>query len=461
MGVAEFKKYTVKVGGGSGVIFQPMTNSYTYILTAKHNLQNEVDEGKGKKYRDKDNGTIITISIINYDLSPIEFVIDKGENYFPHENKDVDIAILKMEYIPGYDSICIDNSYKDISNYFICGFPNSLRINVELSDKYTDYEVDRFVSDNVTSCKSQLINDRMSHEDIIGMSGCGILKRYNNHVLIAGIQSKVTSLLPNGQVDFVPIKYFEDLINSNADKLSSLLPMYLASFSFLKDDVFQLPSDLITGTIISKITLIFESKIKEVINCDYTPNCIKDFLGAKQLLIYGQEEGDLYYKSLWLVWLELLTVLNVVKNKRHARSDFDSIFKHVRLLHSNGKNDFWVDHIDNIAKTNFGNLSKDGLVVVSSRRTPHRDHYILDPDTIIDQIDRIRFEYESNMEETPYGEEQDNITSASNFPFDNYRFVHIEYFKQKSLIDEYADYTKMNLTQILDKIRSKYEQVIK
>ena len=35
------RSFTVKVNGGSGVIFQPMTDDYSYILTAKHTLYSD------------------------------------------------------------------------------------------------------------------------------------------------------------------------------------------------------------------------------------------------------------------------------------------------------------------------------------------------------------------------------------------------------------------------------------
>ena len=35
------RNFTVKVNGGSGVIFQPMTDDYSYILTAKHTLYSD------------------------------------------------------------------------------------------------------------------------------------------------------------------------------------------------------------------------------------------------------------------------------------------------------------------------------------------------------------------------------------------------------------------------------------
>lgn len=38
------KQCSVRLDGGSGVLFQPMTEKYTYILTAKHNLSNDSEE---------------------------------------------------------------------------------------------------------------------------------------------------------------------------------------------------------------------------------------------------------------------------------------------------------------------------------------------------------------------------------------------------------------------------------
>ena len=35
----KYQKISIMINNGTGVLFQPMSNEFTYILTAKHNVQ--------------------------------------------------------------------------------------------------------------------------------------------------------------------------------------------------------------------------------------------------------------------------------------------------------------------------------------------------------------------------------------------------------------------------------------
>lgn len=53
MGIDNLKLHSVIVGEGSGVLFQPATTDYTYILTAKHIFFNTIDTGRGEERIEK------------------------------------------------------------------------------------------------------------------------------------------------------------------------------------------------------------------------------------------------------------------------------------------------------------------------------------------------------------------------------------------------------------------------
>lgn len=218
MGIDDLKLHSVIVGGGSGVLFQPATTNYTYILTAKHIFFDTVDIGRGEEKIEKKDGEIVQINRLirkgnDWCSESIEFSIQKNKNYFPHN--EVDIAVLKIDYIPEFNKIILEDNIRNISNYLICGFPSKLRDNENFSEKYTNHEVDRIISDNNTSCRAQLSIGTLIHSDIIGMSGCGVLKIESENISLIGIQSKVPASISNGQIDFVPIKYFKEIIALN------------------------------------------------------------------------------------------------------------------------------------------------------------------------------------------------------------------------------------------------------
>ena len=79
MEITNFKQNNVIVDRGTGVLFQPMTDEYFYILTAKHNLQNKVDNDN---YVDKEDNSIIKIvrfivedNVFNTEEIPFKLIV--------------------------------------------------------------------------------------------------------------------------------------------------------------------------------------------------------------------------------------------------------------------------------------------------------------------------------------------------------------------------------------------------
>ena len=75
-----------------------------------------------------------------------------------------------------------------------------------------------------------------------------------------GIQSKMASSsgYQAGQVAFVPISLFNDIIEYDEYKsiLTPLIPNYLKSFQFVKDNIFKLEQGLLTKDISTKLMKI-------------------------------------------------------------------------------------------------------------------------------------------------------------------------------------------------------------
>ena len=75
-------------------------------------------------------------------LEKIPFTLNKGISYFPHPHEDADIAILKIEYAPNFNSIFVKNNENDLNDFQLCGFPNSRQENVEGEN----YDVQEYLS---------------------------------------------------------------------------------------------------------------------------------------------------------------------------------------------------------------------------------------------------------------------------------------------------------------------------
>jgi hypothetical protein len=239
MGINDLKLHTVIVGGGSGVLFQPPTRDYTYILTAKHIFFDEIDNGRGEEKIEKKDGEIVDIYQLTTDGNDwfsdlIQFSIQKNKNYFPHN--EVDIAILKIDYRPGLEKLILEENIGIVTDYLICGFPNKLRVNTIVSEKYTNHRLERIISDNTTSVRAQLSIGTLIQSDIVGMSGCGVLKVENENISLIGIQSKVPTNISNGQIDFVPIKFFNEIASENGLLSLSIDSVEIDDFSNINRD---------------------------------------------------------------------------------------------------------------------------------------------------------------------------------------------------------------------------------
>lgn len=215
--IDDLKRYTVRVGDGSGCLFQPVTKDcdYTYILTAKHLFENGD--------RDKDDeinpaipdGSVISIYMNSHEGNrweeiPIPFTLTRGVTYFPH--KEADAAILKISRLsPLFDGIISHDVPKVVTGYSLNGFPTQFK--QEKGEQYTQYILREIEPSGDYSQNAQLANDVLNKEQIEGMSGGGILSIQDEQISIIGIQSRMKhARWANGKICFVGMKYFYEII---------------------------------------------------------------------------------------------------------------------------------------------------------------------------------------------------------------------------------------------------------
>ncbi len=215
------KKYSVKIDHGSGILFQPNSQEYTYILTAKHVLQKEDSTERGEKmmiYKDK-----VEISTFIPNKEKIIHEIELKKTCFIHENEKIDIAILKVNFIEGYNNISLLDKYANLSGFLLSGFPIRLESTNTIHDQYTNQKIKRLVSETDINLRVELSDTNLGYSKIVGFSGGGIVKESENNIILVGIQSEVKSTLhADGQIDFVPIKYFNEIIEFNSNSLSEM-----------------------------------------------------------------------------------------------------------------------------------------------------------------------------------------------------------------------------------------------
>jgi len=443
------KTYVVSLKNGSGCLFQPMagTDSYTYILSAKHLFEGTRRAGNGQMEQYSiDDGDIIPITRLLYldgiwSEVVIDFVVERGVNYFV--SSVADAAILKIDYIPGFNEIFQTNIGLNTVGYALNGYPHVLANSI-VGEKSTEHPVERLISPGAFNYRAQLFGTALAHSQIEGMSGGGIVKIVGDAISIIGIQSKVTHhALASGQIDFVPIQYFNQIITelANPHTLSALFPPFLSSFEFLKDSAFMLPVDQIDEDDIARARITLRNKAEQVVNSDITPQGIKELFEAK-LLIIEEETSCFSHREIWIAWLEFLTILNIVKYDPIEMKMLSEIFNNYRLKYIDGHG--WTEVRADFGKSDYVGLKPDSTIFVSSK-TPPKSSFILKKGKIIDIA-------------KPY-DKRGFKTDAGIDPFTCFDFIHLEHFKEVCIIRKLEEYRDLNELELLAKLKLEYHEL--
>ena len=458
MKVNNIREYVACVNGGSGVLFQPADENCTYVLTAKHVFDDIISAPYNGNfiihYYNKASGNFLAVEPL---------VMQQGENYFPHEENSIDIAIIKIPKLDVPDNIIVESDcFRNTEDYLLVGFPWIRRNNngnaINLQWLRIDNHIAILQEKEARRIEADISKNQTLGE-LIGNSGGGIFKISSGHLLLIGIQSRVANENEAlGRIEFTPIEIFNEIVAQFPGKLEHILPAYLKNFSFLKDESFQITAGIKSVDTVKEVSQILRNHTQNIIDSDFTPNCIKKHFGSAVLLMYGQEENSIFYRPLWTAWLEVLTILIIAKQKQFAKSDFDELFRSVRFFYSSTEKDFWVAHLEDLAKSNYKGLDKDGLVIVASIRPAIDNMHILDSEGIPERIDHIKKEYEI---ETLAKEQSIDINSGTEFPFKKFKFVNLSVFKENPISENFEQFKNMPVGDIIPKLKSLYEQLIK
>jgi len=393
--------FTVKVNGGSGVIFQPMTEDYTYILTAKHTL-----------YSDPKT---MNIPIKENQIQAIDIEINFIDKYEHHE---LDIAILKIEKID------IETPLKEFEiiskdlNYEFYGYPNYKRNeNGEILEQIENYEV------NFSKQNENLVtfdNPKFANiDEIIGTSGGGVFREVGKLIYLVAIEyemnAKEGSIATHQRIDAVSIEAFDEIIENYNDELVPLYPPHMASFNVLLDDIFLLNSmEEVEKSLVQQRL----RKIAENLSKNIKPIDIKN---KYQLLEKNYNEKYYSNKELWSMYLEFI-VISVFLDLCSPISieAIEDIHKKRKFLYI--KSDDWKKKKEEILTSNFSLLKKNSTVIICCDGDRKPTSCILKTKTLTNIGNAIMVE-------------DFNISQGVNSPHEDLKFKHIHAI-QKQMIDD-------------------------
>lgn len=354
MGENDLKKYTVILGGGSGVLFQPLDETKTYVLSAKHVFYNTVKHDKGKDQKIiKD---IISLSLSNKQDEIEEIEIISGTNYFEHSNPLIDAAILILDKNLNRNQIYIDEREKGFDGYNLTGYPNSKR---KSSDKYDKQLISDLIScdDNLISLR--LIVNHLDYDHITGFSGGGIIKTNGDSLLLSGIQSQTPNGDCNGEIQVVPIKRFEEIVEHN--NLSKLLPSYLSNISALIDSIICFNNTIPT----------LRPKLKKAISVQFNQiKCeLKNIFNSSYINKASISTSGKKSKYFWICFLEYALIISLIEDNIVDDNILMKMSKEKKFIFSDSTKDFYSMY-DEILLFAADDINDNCQLIVGSTITP-------------------------------------------------------------------------------------------
>jgi len=350
----DLKRYTVILGGGSGVLFQPLDENKTYILTAKHVLYKDIKNERGQKTGEELIAKV-KFSYSNDQSNPIEFEIKKDENYFEHDNADA--AILVLEKNLGFNQIFIDEKTTGFEGFNLTGYPNSKRT---ADDKYDKQIIRDVNSYNDSLIALRLVVSHLGHEQITGFSGGGIIKINGDSLLIAGIQSKTPIGDCNGEIQAVPIKRFEEIVDGN--NLSKLLPSYLSNIELLINSIISYNETL--PALRPKLQVAIRKQFEQVkceLNSIYSNNYIKKSTSS----ITGIKS-----RRFWTSFLEYALIISLLEVNGFDEDVLAKMSKTKKFIFSDSSKDIY-DLYGEVLLFASENISDNCQVLLATNQTPN------------------------------------------------------------------------------------------
>jgi len=441
MSINQLREVAVIVNGGSGCLFQSFDDTSTYVLTATHNITDLVNEKPEIIRFFTEDGAPTEV-----DISPDGYEI--GINYFPHP--EMDVCIIKLPKIDGLPFVTrIDNLEINSDGFTLMGYPGVRREGNDNKAQWLRPDENVSILHTISrSMREARIPDTPKFGEVVGHSGGCILKYENGNIMIAGIQNRVVEADEEqlGRVEFTIMSAFDEIVESYKETLLPLFPSYLRDFSFFKDKTFTLNVGPLDEESVVLMRKCLRDMTDEIIGSETTPYGIRSFF-KERILVSGQGHEVLQGSKIWKAWLEFLTILNIIRPISWTDENLTSVFNRFRLLYSDITGD-WTEELQNLVYSDYRGLPIGGTVIVG---TPNKPNYRYEIEK--GKIPKITRATEKILMKTDDG---------INFPFDSYRFVHIDYFTDKSLKDKLQEYEEIvDENELVRKLKEQFDELFR
>ena len=436
--IDDIKAHTILVENGSGVLVQPMDESHTYILTAKHVIEIAKDS---KTYKGAEN-----ISARRADGT--EFTVRSV-----HIHPDIDAALLALDFIGNITIPLSLTAPKRGDKVIVCGSPTKRRNENIDSVREFDGIIKRYGATDW----ELFAESHVDYEEVVGISGGGLFLEQNDSAFLLGVETSISGLRDienTNRIEGVTLKAFQEILlfaRGEGFALPDLLPLHLGSFSSSISSTFDLRdgTDPETGAFVRKV---LHGVAKKLIDKNAPqPLAIKKGYESR-LLISGRDLDELLDQKLWASYLEYLIISTIVDDKDQVSIDY--------ILELNGRRRFfyastdgsWTTLLQNVFKSDLIGLRKSGRIIIATKGTASRacpNQITLK--SIIPDISRADLgDYRI-----------DSIFKS--FEEADFKIMHIAGMAQECIIDkehEFQKFDNTSISELVSKLKAEFNEFL-
>ena len=338
------QSYCVMVNGGSGVLVNAMTQEFSYVLTARHVISEEVTSNV---VFDHNKNAVKVLDLL----------------IFPDESQQegLDCAILKVAYQAGVSQRSWNAAHLPASaNLTLVGIPATERESATPIRQWTGHSA---------GVVDQMITLALSGDPgkglIKGMSGGGVYHIDSGYPYLVGVEFKMeASHLDHqyGRVCCYGLAQYHELLSLHSS--APMIPPHMECFSRVRDRIFEFNADDPDNVTLLKDALLGLSD--SLISSGMPPPYEIMNRYNVQLLLDVGDHGALEARELWTAYLEFVVISAIMDETGIANSGYISAMdKKRRFLYTSDSTN-WVRRLDEILKISRKLLDKDGTLVVAS-----------------------------------------------------------------------------------------------
>jgi len=420
------KQHTVIVDGGSGVLVQPMTDEYSYILTAKHNLLNDYNN---------DQSGVKELSQIDL----MTFGDEKLTAIYVYDHQYLDIAVIKIDFRQGIEVYPYQKIPRADDSVRLYGYPGIKRAAGQpASDQIENYHL--VIHEPLNERISFRNHDMAPVEDVKGFSGGGLfhVDEDLDKAFLVGIENAMDSTRAlHERVKGIPISAFSDLLADNG--LAPLKPLHLTNFKQLCEHVFPVNyyehlADFQRKDIDRVVGLIKRDSECVAKLIESTPLDILTRYRS-QLEVTKRDKSELENEALWCALLELVVLTSITKRIKSDEIDistlFDGLFEECRVIYIDSDK-HWKTCYEEILTSSTSHLNSNGKIILIMGSEPMVGG-IIPAEDIGEYVENISSAYA-----------QDAIDNARRFSEKKFPIIHWVSLHDQCIFSQRDDFKQYN-----------------